>query len=335
MIHMQNKEHQVRVSVIVPVYNAEETIVACAGNLVSQTLDDIEILFVDDCSTDQSFAILQQIMAQFPDKVKVYQTEENSGPGGARNIGMKYASGMYIGFVDSDDLADVTMYEKLFLRAQETHADIVDCAFINEETQAIVMPADDCLTGQLDNHRRNTLIAAEGYVWSKLFRTSLLKEHRVLFREGTAMEDTDFVLYVYAIADSLQTVKEPLYKHVCNREFIMQKMDGYSSYVTSKNAMLAIYDRMSGLSGYEKIQAGCEAMLIGLYLSAIVYCLELKEENEREVIACLQDLAEIRHKVILNGYKNEYLLQGIDENCMRIMELNDRNSEELYQIYRN
>lgn len=248
---------------------------------------------------------------------------------------MKYASGMYIGFVDSDDLADVTMYEKLFLRAEEACADIVDCAFINEETQAVVMPADDCLTGQLDDHRRNTLIAAEGYVWSKLFRTSLLKEHRVLFRQRTAMEDTDFVLYVYAIADSLQTVKEPLYKHVCNRESIMQKMDGYSSYVTSKNAMLAIYDRMSSLSGYKKIQEGCEAMLIGLYLSAIVYCLELKGENEREVIACLQDLARIRHKVILNGYKNDYLLQGIDVNCMRIMELNDRNSEELYQIYTN
>lgn len=74
MMQTQSKEHQFKVSVIVPVYNAEETIVACAGNLVSQTLDDIEILFVDDCSTDQSFSILQQIMAQFPNKVKVYQT---------------------------------------------------------------------------------------------------------------------------------------------------------------------------------------------------------------------------------------------------------------------
>ena len=125
---MEKKEsdvsHSVKISVIVPVYNAEKTIEKSLSNLLHQTmlekrendlkiLPEIEVLLINDCSTDNSLAILNKIQNDYPNLVKVLDLPENHGPGGARNYGLDAASGEYIGFMDCDDTIDVTMYEKL------------------------------------------------------------------------------------------------------------------------------------------------------------------------------------------------------------------------------
>ena len=121
---MEKKEsdgnHSVKISVIVPVYNAENTIEKSLSNLLHQTmlekrengikiLPEIEILLINDCSTDNSLAILNKIQNDYPNLVKVLDLPENHGPGGARNYGLDAASGEYIGFMDCDDTLNMDM----------------------------------------------------------------------------------------------------------------------------------------------------------------------------------------------------------------------------------
>ena len=115
-----------KVSVIMPVYNSEPTLVDSLSSLVNQTLSDMELILVNDCSTDGSFNILSDCESQFSDKVLLINLDENHGAGGARNIGLSYASGDYIGFMDSDDIATPDMFEKMYTKAISGNYDIVD-----------------------------------------------------------------------------------------------------------------------------------------------------------------------------------------------------------------
>ena len=113
-----------KVSVIVPVYNTEKYLEKCLDSLTGQTLKDIEIICVNDCSTDNSLAVLQKY-ALSDDRIKVIDFKENKGAAIARNTGIDAATGDYIGFVDSDDFVDLDFYEKLYNKAVETGADAV------------------------------------------------------------------------------------------------------------------------------------------------------------------------------------------------------------------
>ena len=114
-----------KVSIIVPAYNAHDTLARCLGSLVNQTLQEIEIIVVNDASTDDTWEIMERCEKQFSDKVIIIDGKENRGPGGARNQGLDIATGEYIGFVDSDDYVADNMYEHLYSKAKEKDADIV------------------------------------------------------------------------------------------------------------------------------------------------------------------------------------------------------------------
>lgn len=136
-----------KISVIVPVYNQSKILNECLGNLVHQTLIPslpIEVIVINDASTDDSISVIRQCQSQFPEIIHVIDSSENMGPGGARNLGIEAARGQYIGFVDSDDLAEPSMYEKLYHAAVQTGYDIIDCGYYRQENDlAIVHTADE------------------------------------------------------------------------------------------------------------------------------------------------------------------------------------------------
>ena len=119
------KKYNYKVSVCVPVYNMEKYLVECMESLVNQTLKDIEIICVNDGSKDSSLDILENYAKKYKN-VKII-SQENTGLGGARNTAMKTATGEYVGFVDADDVVDLTMYEKLYNEAKNRDADISMC----------------------------------------------------------------------------------------------------------------------------------------------------------------------------------------------------------------
>ncbi len=115
-----------KVSVIIPVYNTKDYLRQCFDSLVNQTLEDIEILVVDDGSTDGSDQIIKEYQEKYPQKVKGF-FKENGGQASARNLALQYAQGEYLGFVDSDDWVDAEMYAEMYEKAKTEDADIVIC----------------------------------------------------------------------------------------------------------------------------------------------------------------------------------------------------------------
>ena len=117
----------IKVSIIVPVYNVEKYLEKCLNSLTNQTLQEIEIITVNDGSKDKSLDILMEYSNKYPNKIKVI-TQENQGLSGARNTGIKVAKGEFIGFVDSDDFVEKEMYEKMYNKAKKENLDIIVCA---------------------------------------------------------------------------------------------------------------------------------------------------------------------------------------------------------------
>lgn len=207
-----------KISVIVPVYNAEEYLRECLDSLVKQTLDELEIIAVDDCSKDSSAEIIKEYEARYPGRVKVIQNSTNRGPGGARNAGIEAASGEYIGFMDNDDYADPAMFETMYLKAVETGADIVDSGFVGTQKRkpSLTTPSDLC--GVLDNEKRLKLMTVTGFIWSKIFRKSLFTDNNLILLENTPYDDTEFLSSVYLYANRIENVQKIFYVHREHKE---------------------------------------------------------------------------------------------------------------------
>ena len=160
-----------KVSVIVPVYKAEKYIEKCARSLFEQTLDDIEYIFINDCTPDKSIEILHKVLEEYPkrkDQVKIIHHETNKGIATSRNTGLNATTGTYIIHCDSDDWVEPNMYETMYNKAVEGNYDIVSCDyFIDSKNNSIYK-------NQLSYKDNNEYIKAvlEGkigsYLWNKL-----------------------------------------------------------------------------------------------------------------------------------------------------------------------
>jgi glycosyltransferase involved in cell wall biosynthesis len=173
------------ISVIVPVYNTEKYLEKCLDSLLSQTLEDIEIIAVNDGSKDTSQKILERY-AQKSDKIKCF-TKANGGVSDARNYGLPYATGEYIGYVDSDDFVDPDMYEVMYNKAKEQGSDIVECNF--HHTYADY--EDTEIVPQI-YMKKSLLCYGLGVPWNKIYRREWLIGTGVTFPLSSIYEDLAF-----------------------------------------------------------------------------------------------------------------------------------------------
>lgn len=189
----------IKVSVIVPVYNSGKYLRRCMNSIVNQTLEEIEIIAVNDCSTDDSLSILKEYKDKYPEKVIIIDLEEKGWAGGARNKGIDIAKGEYLGFVDSDDFIENDMYEEMYNRAKKGDYDMVDSGFYNKYTNRFKITTTKNTWGTLDIEKRKFLVARPGYLWSKIIKRSIFIDNNLRFRENIAFEDVDFmpVLMLY------------------------------------------------------------------------------------------------------------------------------------------
>lgn len=189
-----------KLSVIIPVYNVEQYLAACLDSLLAQTLTDMELLLVDDGSTDSSGAIADRYAAAHPEKIRCLHVD-NGGQGRARNFALPLARGEYLGFVDSDDWVLPDMYEKLCCRADETGADIVACDFLERFEDG----SENLVPGAFQDHP----LSFAGSCCNKVFRASLAEGLR--FPEGLWYEDFYFSAMLLIRASTVEYLREPLY----------------------------------------------------------------------------------------------------------------------------
>ncbi len=194
------------VSIIIPCYNMERYLPRCVSSLLNQTigLERLELIFVDDASTDGTLDHLYQLEHQYPEEVMVVTYPENQGQGAARNIGMGYATGRYIGFVDADDQVLPQMYEEMYQKAEETGCELVG-SHISRSTDGRLCARgrirdaayDQVFCVQDDRQRRELLAGGMGIfgtlnVTSKIYLRSFLEKYRLRFGEGYYLEDLYF-----------------------------------------------------------------------------------------------------------------------------------------------
>lgn len=208
-----------KVSVIVSVYNVEKYLRKCIESLVGQTLKDIEIILVNDGSTDGSQKIIDQFMSQY-DNIKCIN-KKNGGAAESRNMGMLQATGEYIGFMDSDDYIESEMFECMYNKAKENDYDVVECNLHHEFPDGSI-DTEECEQytdiGQLLMNGRNV-------VWNKIYKREWLLASGVTFPVGYIYEDLAFYSKLVANIRSIAYVKPAFYYYVQRKDSINRSQD--------------------------------------------------------------------------------------------------------------
>ena len=250
---------QPKVSVIIPVYNREEYLRECLDSVVNQTLRDIEIICVDDGSTDRSLEILREYETQ-DERIFVY-TQTHQYAGVARNTGMSHASGKYLTFLDSDDLMLPEALEHLFRRAEALCADIVICDAYRFKTDERKAEQYDVINKRflpnkkifnISDFAKNLFQITAGEPWAKLYLRGLLDQYSLEFPNLPRAEDIAFTYSSYVYAKRITILEERLVK--CRR------FDGSGSLEDTKDrhplaafeSLELLWTRIEDL-GYEEL----------------------------------------------------------------------------------
>ena len=175
-----------KVSIIVPIYNVEKYLKRCVDSLINQTLQDIQIILVNDGSTDSSGEIAKQYAHDYQEKI-LYLEKTNGGLSDARNCGMLYAEGEYIAFLDSDDYIESNAYEEMYNKAIEENSDYVECDFIWEYPDKIKHDK------RYEYKNKKEMLAFVRVVaWNKLIKRSIVEKNNIKFPKGLRYEDIEF-----------------------------------------------------------------------------------------------------------------------------------------------
>lgn len=205
-----------KVSVVVPIFGVEKYIERCARSILEQTLDDMEYIFVDDCTCDRSIEILEKVIAEYPARakqIKIIHHTENKGLPQARMTGVLAATGDYIAHCDSDDWVDLTMYQKIYEFAVENDSDLVLCDFIisdgiNSNKDHVFRKnikstcREDLLTVLLTSYTINT-------VWSALISRDIALD--IKYPVGAMSEDKTIMIQSVWKSRNVSYLDIPLY----------------------------------------------------------------------------------------------------------------------------
>ena len=262
-----------KLTVIVPAYNAEGCLRTCLDGLLCQTLDDFEIIVVDDGSTDATPAIIKEYTEKHPDIVRSI-TLTNGGQGRARNFAIREAKGEYIGFADADDRTDPSMFEKLVNTAYSEDADIVICDFyrVNESGEHYEKAA-----------MQDNPLSAAGPVWNKIFRASAIKGVR--FSEGLWYEDLAFSAKMLLKSKKTVFVPDALYYYICGHESTMTNQN------SRKNLdILKVMDDVKAYSSKNNLNADMDFLIINhILLESMKRVSSQNSHDRKEVLKALRE----------------------------------------------
>ena len=212
-----------KVSVIIPVYGVEKYIERCARSLFEQTLDDIEYIFVDDCTPDKSIEILKNVLEDYSlrkKQVLIISHEKNMGLPIARQSGLKVASGDYIIHCDSDDWVDTTMYEKMYNKAIEEDADMIVCDYYRSDG---VTHREDTgfISKQKELFIKEMLYMRTSWaVWNKLVKRELYHS-KFVYPAGAMAEDLLISEQLALFSNRISFLRENLYYYYDNPKSIV------------------------------------------------------------------------------------------------------------------
>lgn len=274
---------ETKVTVIVPVYNTSKYINKCVDSILEQTYKALEIILVDDGSTDGSSHICDEYAQKDP-RIKVIH-KKNGGLSSARNAGLDHSTGEYIGFVDSDDYIEPHMYESLLCAIKHANAELCICGFqyVDEEGKLQPAPASSPI-------KTETLIKADIYeklfgdayyyyviACNKLYHSKLFAALR--FPEGRVHEDEFIAHHVFSLCETVATISTPLYFYVqrdgsiMNAAFNIKRLDACWAFIDRwrffRKKGLVLYARKALRQSYGVLLRGIDVLDVAAYKNAI------------------------------------------------------------------
>lgn len=239
-----------KVSILVPCYNVEKYLKQCLESIVNQTLKDIEIICINDGSKDSTLEILREYEAK-DKRIKVI-SKHNSGYGASMNIGVETAIGEYIGIVESDDFAQLNMFEKLYNTAKENDLDLVRCQYYEysskDNSNKLIdnswVPQNE-IYKPIDNQ---TPFYQAPAIWTNLVKRELIYKNNIRFLEtsGASYQDTSFAFKLYASSNRFMMIKDALLHY---------RIDNENSSVNSKNKAYCVCDEYKEIKRFA-LQSG-------------------------------------------------------------------------------
>jgi FkbM family methyltransferase len=290
--YIRDDENRPCVSVVVAVYNVERYLAQCLDSLINQTLKNVEIIVVNDASTDNSGAILDDYKSRYP-HLRVVNCESNRGLASVRNIGMKLAKGEYIAFTDGDDWADVRFCEAMYRRARADDSDVLigDAKVFYDDSKTFRQFFDQHIRQTLDPRLRNTpfvlraeprVLLLEPVAWPKIYRRSFLKEHAIQFEDGmNSYEDMCFHFSVLLKAKRISLTDDAYI-------FYRQNRPGQISGRTSRMVfeVFAVFQKIhANLAGWN-VPADIWGLLIRVQLRQFDWLLKdrVQTQHKREFL---------------------------------------------------
>ncbi len=280
-----------KVSVIIPFNNVENYIEECLNSVLSQTLDDIEVILINDASTDRTLEIVEWYL-QKDSRIKLININERKGQGFARNRGIEIATGEYIGFVDSDDFIESDMFECLYNSAKTNNTDISMCQVreyddINENYITSDYYSLACLSSFQNDifsaeDTKNNILDINVALWNKIYKREYLNNIGEKFPEGFIYEDLPFFFGTYLPAKRIQIVWKNLYSYRINRK--NSTMQQFNNKILDRLPMVSLT--------YEK-------------LKKVPYLSDLKQKIQAWII---NDLFH-RYSLLKENYHKEFFFQ--------------------------
>lgn len=251
-----------KVSVIVPVYGVEKYIERCARSLFEQTLNDIEYLFIDDCTPDRSIEILRQVLEEYPQRktqVTIHRMEQNSGQAAVRKWGMMNATGEYVIHCDSDDWVDKDMYRAMYEKAIKEDADVVYCDYIEEgggKRRIVRKPLYDGINNKEVISMMLRHFLGLNPLWSVLIKKSLLANN-ILYPQNNQAEDWAIMIQLLCYSQHIVYIAKPYYHYYINPYSIMhapgrEKILRRTSDIVKNSQLVIVSLRRRNLESYYK-----------------------------------------------------------------------------------
>lgn len=247
-----------KVSIIIPVYNAQDYLARCLDSILAQTVQDFEIICVDDCGQDSSSEILASFQQQHPNQIKALRNSENVGAGQSRENGIRHSEGEYLMFVDSDDYI-APNYLETYLEAMEKHpTDIVIGGFVKDRG------------GKLERHPvSNSVWSVVTYpmTCAKLWNKAFILQHDVHFGTTSCAEDTYFSLTAYISGATYQVLDYEGYYYYQNPASAIES----TNYAQNHEQMISkVFTDLMEQDAYASLSAEREAIIGYAYLSNMV-----------------------------------------------------------------
>lgn len=292
----------VLVTVIVPIYNVGVYIEKCVRSLFEQTHLDVEYIFVDDCSTDNSLHVLRSVAAEYPHRtpfIRILQHTDNKGVSAARNTGLECATGDYILFFDSDDWAARDMIERMATLGKKQNADIVVCDIYN------VWVDHKSIYPQL---KRETYVEylgdlfwgrSQGSLCNKLVKRTLFQKNGIRFPDGLSMlEDLRVVVQLYYYANSIEYIPHPFYFYVKTR------VDSLSGNNFQKSRQVS-FARVANVKGIQQFLESKRIPLLDIDLGM------LKLEAKRNLLINADGIYMLEKWLTIFPEANKYIAASV------------------------